>query len=405
MKILILSAATGGGHLRASRALQTYIRENTEGNEVVIADALKSINTILDKTCCDGYHFMATKAPRVFGRLYRATNMDTPLYSLVSRFNGAVGVRLMPLLTEEKPDVIISTHPFATEMVSHLKGKGRVTAPLICLMTDYGPHRAWIAPHVDAYVVANEAMASQMTEWGVPEEKIHPFGIPVEDVFFSKADKHALLREFGLSSSLPTVLFMAGSFGVMNILGIYKDLVRTDFPFQIIIITGRNKRLYRAFQKIILRSPKPTKLVFFTDRVADYMHACDLLVTKPGGLTTSEALACDIPLAVFDAIPGQEEDNANFLISHTLACDIPLAVFDAIPGQEEDNANFLISHNMAIPLDSRKNCAKEITSLLEDSRRLEAMRESCGSFDKSASSRNIFSLLNELTQNSGQDKA
>ena len=281
MKILILSAATGGGHLRASRALQTYIRENTEGNEVVIADALKSINTILDKTCCDGYHFMATKAPRVFGRLYRATNMDTPLYSLVSRFNGAVGVRLMPLLTEEKPDVIISTHPFATEMVSHLKGKGRVTAPLICLMTDYGPHRAWIAPHVDAYVVANEAMASQMTEWGVPEEKIHPFGIPVEDVFFSKADKHALLREFGLSSSLPTVLFMAGSFGVMNILGIYKDLVRTDFPFQIIIITGRNKRLYRAFQKIILRSPKPTKLVFFTDRVADYMHACDLLVTKP----------------------------------------------------------------------------------------------------------------------------
>ncbi len=377
LKILILSAATGGGHLRASRALQTYIKENTEGNEVVIADALKSINTILDKTCCDGYHFMATKAPRVFGRLYRATNMDTPLYSLVSRFNGAVGVRLMPLLTEEKPDVIISTHPFATEMVSHLKGKGRVTAPLICLMTDYGPHRAWIAPHVDAYVVANEAMAAQMTEWGVPEEKIHPFGIPVEDVFFSKADKHALLREFGLSSSLPTVLFMAGSFGVMNILGIYKDLVRTDFPFQIIIITGRNKRLYRAFQKIILRSPKPTKLVFFTDRVADYMHACDLLVTKPGGLTTSEALACDIPLAVFDAIPGQEEDNANFLISH----------------------------NMAIPLDSRKNCAKEITSLLEDSRRLEAMRESCGSFDKSASSRNIFSLLNELTQKSGQDKA
>ena len=150
MKILILSAATGGGHLRASRALQTYIRENTGGNEVVIADALKSINTILDKTCCDGYHFMATKAPRVFGRLYRATNMDTPLYSLVSRFNGAVGVRLMPLLTEEKPDVIISTHPFAPEMVSHLKGKGRVTAPLICLMTDYGPHRAWIAPHVDA---------------------------------------------------------------------------------------------------------------------------------------------------------------------------------------------------------------------------------------------------------------
>ena len=100
MKILILSAATGGGHLRASRALQTYILENTQGNEVVIADALKEVNAILDKTCCDGYHFMATKVPRIFGRLYRATNTDTPLYSLVSRFNGAVGVRLLPLLAE-----------------------------------------------------------------------------------------------------------------------------------------------------------------------------------------------------------------------------------------------------------------------------------------------------------------
>lgn len=375
MKILILSAATGGGHLRASRALQTYILENTQGNEVVIADALKEVNAILDKTCCDGYHFMATKAPRIFGRLYRATNTDTPLYSLVSRFNGAVGVRLLPLLAEEKPDVIISTHPFATEMVSHLKGKGRVSAPLICLMTDYGPHRAWIAPNVDAYVVSNEGMAAQMVVWGVPKEKIHPFGIPVEDVFFSKADKYALLQEFGLLPNLPTVLFMAGSFGVTNILSIYKDLVRSSFPFQIIIITGRNKRLYRTFKKIIPRSPKATKLVFFTDRVADYMHACDLLITKPGGLTTPEALACNIPLAVFDAIPGQEEDNANFLISH----------------------------NMAIPLDSRKNCASEIVALLEDSKRLEAMRDSCGSFDKSSSSRDIFSLLNDLTGSGGKE--
>ena len=97
MKILILSAATGGGHLRASRALQNYILENAPGNEVVIADALKEVHAILDKTCCRGYHFMATKTPRIFGRLYRASNSDTPLYSLVSRFNGAVGTRLLPL--------------------------------------------------------------------------------------------------------------------------------------------------------------------------------------------------------------------------------------------------------------------------------------------------------------------
>ena len=377
MKILILSAATGGGHLRASRALQNYILENAPGNEVVIADALKEVHAILDKTCCRGYHFMATKTPRIFGRLYRASNSDTPLYSLVSRFNGAVGTRLLPLFQEEKPDAVISTHPFATEMVSYLKGKGKVKCPLVCLMTDYGPHRAWIAPNVDAYVVASEGMAAQMADWGVPAEKIHPFGIPVEDVFFSKADKQALRREFGLSPTLPTVLFMAGSFGVTNILSLFKDLVRSDASFQILIITGRNKRLYRTFRKLVPRSPKPAKVVFFTDRVADYMHASDLLVTKPGGLTTSEALACSIPLAVFDAIPGQEEDNASFLISH----------------------------NMAIPLDSRKNGASEIVALLEDSQRLEAMHESCLTFDKSGSCRDIFSLLERLTGNDGEESA
>ena len=377
LKILILTAATGGGHLRAAHTLQTYIQENTQGNEVVVADTLKEVSAILDKTCCDGYRFMARRTPRVFGRLYRASNSDTPLYSLVERFNGAIGRKLLPLFETEKPDVVISTHPFATEMVSHLKGRGRVRAPLLCLMTDYGPHRAWVAPNVDAYVVADDAMAVQMASWGVPREKIHAFGIPVPDLFFSKANRAELLTEFGLRPELPTVLFMAGSFGVTNILSIYKELVQESFPFQIIIITGRNKRLYRTFRKLIPRSPKITKLVFFTDRVADYMHASDLLVTKPGGLTVSEALACSIPLAVFDAIPGQEEDNANFLIAH----------------------------NMAIPLDSRGGASAAIVSLLEDSRRLEQMRASCGAFDKSDSGKNIFSLIDSLVHGGEEARA
>ena len=116
LKILILTAATGGGHLKAAHTLQTYIQENTQDNEVVVADTLKEVSAILDKTCCDGYRFLARRTPRVFGRLYRASNSDTPLYSLVERFNGAIGRKLLPLFETEKPDVVISTHPFATEM-------------------------------------------------------------------------------------------------------------------------------------------------------------------------------------------------------------------------------------------------------------------------------------------------
>lgn len=368
MKIVILSAATGGGHLRASHAIETYIKENSTGNEVVVIDALKTVSTVLDKTCCDGYHFLAMKTPKIFGQLYRKTNEDSLLSDLVARFTSAFSLRLIPLMEEERPDIIISTHPFATEMVSHLKGRGIVNAPLICVMTDYGPHRAWIADHVDAYIVSAPDMIPEMVSMGVKRELIYPFGIPVGDVFFTKADKPALLKKFGMDPELPTILIMAGSFGVTNILNIYKDLIRLSYDFQIIIITGRNKKLYEAFRPEIEGSPKKTKLVFFTNEVENYMHACDLIVTKPGGLTVSEALACSIPLAVFDAIPGQEEDNANFLLTH----------------------------NMAVKLEKGADPAETIRSLLEDNRRLEQMRASCESFDTSDSIKNLFMLIPKL---------
>ena len=375
MKILILSAATGGGHLRASHAIEKYIMENSVGNEVCVIDALKSINTVLDKTVCDGYHFLATKTPKVFGQLYRKTNEESLLSNLVTRFTSVFSQKLIPLLEDQDSDVIISTHPFVTEMISHLKSRGIVTVPLICLMTDYGPHRAWIADHVDAYIVSTPDMIPEMQAMGVKKELIYPFGIPVGDVFFNKKGKPELLEKIGMEPGVPTILIMAGSFGVTNILNIYKDLIRLPTEFQIIIITGRNQKLYEAFTSVIEKSPKKTKLVFFTDEVENYMQASDLLITKPGGLTVSEALACSIPLAVFDAIPGQEEDNANFLLTH----------------------------DMAVKLEKGVDTGETINSLLEDSKRLEEMRNSCESFDTSDSNKNIFSLINELCEKNKND--
>ena len=368
MKILILSAATGGGHLRASHAIEKYIMENSTGNEVVVVDALKSINAVLDKTVCEGYHFLATKTPKVFGQLYRKTNEDSLLSSLVTRFSSAFSQKLIPLMEQQNADIIISTHPFATEMISHLKSRGIVNVPLICLMTDYGPHRAWIADHVDAYIVSTKDMIPEMIRMGVKEELIYPFGIPVGDVFFDKGDKPALLKKFGMDTGVPTILIMAGSFGVTNIMSIYKNLIKIPAAFQIILITGRNQRLFEAFSPVIENSPKKTKLVFFTDEVENYMHVSDLIITKPGGLTVSEALACNIPLAVFDAIPGQEEDNANFLLSH----------------------------DMAVKLEKGEDPGATILALLEDTKKLEHMRTSLESFDKSQSIKNLFSLINEL---------
>ena len=373
MKILLLTAATGGGHLRASNAVERYIRDNT-GHDVKSVDTLKAVGRFLDKTVCDSYLFMAKKVPALFGRLYKQTNKQNLFSDLVPKLSGMFSNLLLPAIEAYHPDVIITTHPFATEMVSDLKEDGSVTAPLICILTDYGVHRAWIADYVDAYVVASDDMAPELMTFGVPKEKIYPFGIPVHDVFFDREDRSMILRDLNFDPELPTLLFMAGSFGVSNIIKLYRDLTETNVKMQIIVITGRNRKLYEAFEKELASGARlPTRLIYFTDEVEKYMHASDLLVTKPGGLTVSEALACNLPLAVFDAIPGQEEDNANFLKTH----------------------------DMGVRLHKGDDFAEQISSLLMEKQKLQAMRENCEEFDKSQSIPNLLVLIRTLTKNAG----
>ncbi|WP_322169533.1 MGDG synthase family glycosyltransferase [Acutalibacter caecimuris] len=368
MKILLLTAATGGGHIRAANAVEAYIRENT-GWDVKNVDCLKAVGRLLDKTVCDSYLFMAKKAPMLFGRLYKRTNKQNRFASLVPKLSGLFSNLLYPTLESYAPDVVITTHPFATEMVAALKADGLVSAPLICIITDYGAHRAYIADEVDSYVVASDDMVPELREFGVPLEKVCPFGIPVHGVFFDPQDQAMLLRQLNFDPELPTLLFMAGSFGVSNIIKLYRDLAATHVKMQIIVITGRNQKLFDAFEREIEENRAiPTRLLYFTDEVEKYMHAADLLVTKPGGLTVSEALACNLPMAVFDAIPGQEEDNANFLKTH----------------------------DMCVRIEKDGNFAQEISQLLEEKHRLQAMRANCAQFDKSQSMPNMLALISQL---------
>ncbi len=371
MNILILSASTGGGHMRASRAIENYMSEHDKSANVKIVDSLLYINPILNKTVTSGYVYLATKTPKIYGKIYELTNKEDRWISFVSRLNYLFANKLLPLIDEFKPDVIITTHPFPTEMVSILKSKKLVNIPLVCIMTDYAPHKTWVNQKVDAYIVSNDDMVKEMSNIGVREEVIYPYGIPIEQVFFEKKDKDLVLDELELNPNLPTILMMAGSFGVTNVFKIYEDIINIDRDFQVIVITGRNQKLYDEFAKVINKSKKQTKLIYFTDEVNKFMQAADMIITKPGGLTITEALASNIPMAIFDAIPGQEEENADFLINH----------------------------NMAIKLEKGQSCDNLIEELLINKEKLNDMKEACRSFDKNDSSKNICALINELVEN------
>lgn len=404
MKAIIFSASTGGGHMSASRAINEYLKE--KNIETKMVDTLKYISPLLNKTVTETYDFIAKHYPQIWKMMYNTSNGKT-VNKILTSINNIISRKLLPLLKSFKPDVIITTHPFATEMISKLKSLQKIGIPLICVMTDYAPHRTWINPCVDAYIVANEGMLEPMVKMGVKENNIYPFGIPVDEEFFSKKNKSKILKDLGLSEEIPTVLIMSGSCGYANMEEIYRKMQKLDVDFQIIIITGKNQKLYNKMQSLINKSnadrrskrlipklakhmnfsnlrvikkfvnksenfdqTKTTKIIYFTNEVSKYMAAADLIITKPGGLTVSEALACDLPMALFDAIPGQEEENADFLVSH----------------------------NMAVKLENQNDNIEVIENLLKNPEKLDNMKFNCENFDKSDSLNNIYELIKKLVK-------
>ena len=365
MKIMVLYASAGGGHRKAAEAIAE--RGRLRGAQIQLLDALKAVGPLEDKVICDSYRLMARYVPQAFGLLYRQANKDRGLSQLVPRLNGHYVERLLPAIAAFEPDVIISTYHFASEMVSTLKEQGKVSVPLICVITDYGLHQAWLAPQVDAYAVACEEMVEQLTAVGTAESKVHVTGIPVGAAFDRNRQPEAAKARLKLLPDLPVVLLMAGSFGVDKVTAMYQAAAALEGDFQLVVITGRNPRLYAAMREMLSVSAKPTKLVRFTDRVADYMEAADLLVTKPGGLTVSEALASGLPMVVFDAIPGQEEDNAHFLTAR----------------------------GMAEEVHSGAEAAEVIGRLIQCPGRLRAMQEACRRFDHAQAAEEIV-LLGEM---------
>lgn len=372
MNILILTASTGGGHKRAAAAIEAKIKQTHPETTVHVVDALKSIGKMYDKTVCGGYHFMATKVPKVYGECYKITDRKNIMYKAVMKSNTMMSKRLLETIESYKPDIIIICHPFVTTMISRLKAKGKLDVKAIALITDYNAHRTYIAPNIDAYVLAEPYMAEKLEkEYDVDKSKIYPLGIPTFDKFTEDFSKEELCKREGLDPNKKTVLLMAGSFGVTGVLNFYEQLAKASDELQMIVITGKNGKLFEQMHDLVfdLGTKLRTKLLFFVDNVEDYMHISDLIVTKPGGLTVTESLACGLPLAIYSAFPGQELDNAEYLV-----------------GEEA-----------AILLDKKRG-AEQIISLIESPGELDRMKKKCRSLAMPDSAEKIFKLAQKLSK-------
>ena len=318
-KVLIFYASYGGGHLNAAKSIYECMLNCYQNIDVELIDCMKYVNKTIEKVTTAAYREAAKKAPWVWGKIYNDSQKG-PLAHLSSRSNKIMAIKLLKLLREKNPSLIVSTHPFGSQMCSYLKRKGKIQSKIATIMTDFAPHDQWLVGHdfTDFYFVAHQKMKDYLIYKNIPEDKIFVTGIPLSNRFLQKYNRKEILNEFNLQDNIKNILFFGGGefgLGKTRTFEIFESFVKSSSNMQIIAIAGKNEKMKLAFEKIVdeNNAKKNVRVLEFTNKVPELMSISDLVVTKPGGMTTTESLASNLPMIIINPIPGQEEENAEFL--------------------------------------------------------------------------------------------
>lgn len=370
-KVIIFYASYGGGHLSAARSIKENMETNYVDIDVKLIDCMEYVNKTVNKITTKAYSEMAKKAPKTWGRVYWKSQKG-PLAQISTTSNKILSIKLYKLLKDFEPNLIVSTHPFGSQMCAYLKKHGKLNAKIATVMTDYAPHDQWLVfnKYVDYYFVSHDGMKKELHEKGIPNEKIFATGIPLSNKFLLKYDKPTILKSFGLFPDKKTVLFFGGGefgLGKTQTFKIFKSFVECPENIQIVAISGKNQKMKEAFENLVesLNKTDSVKILEYTNQVPELMSISDLVVTKPGGLTTTESLASGLPIVVINPIPGQEEENASYLEKNKVA--IWLKKDDNVEAILKDlfsNPEKMQEMKIRARLLAKKNSTKDICKIL-----------------------------------------
>ena len=313
MKALILSVKAGYGHHSCGIAMKEYF--NSKGIECEMLDTLEYISRFLGEGVQNGYLLMTKYLGDAYGMAYDTLDKKeepSKNYSpevIISKF---LSKKLEKYMVEYNPDFVIGTHSYATVLMTILKNRGILTCPTFGIVTDFTIHPFWESTDLDWYITPDELLTKAAEKKGIPSSKVLPIGIPIRQKFGTCTDKDIAKKFLGLSSK-PMVLIMMGSMGFGDINEIIDSCDKLESSFQMTVICGNNEKALASISEQIHN--KEMRCLGFTENVDQYMDAADVIITKPGGLTTSEALAKGLPLILMNPIPGQEERNMEFLVN------------------------------------------------------------------------------------------
>ena len=331
-KILLLSVSAGAGHMRAAQAIEAYAARDDGTGLAAKArhlDVMDFVTPAFRKLYTDFYIKLVNKAPALWGYLYHASHdarKDSSMQRLrrgIERLNTRA---LMAQIAAFQPDAIICTHFLPAELLSRALRQEQLACPVWVQVTDFDLHRMWVQERMQGYFAATDEVAFRMRHEGIPADRIHVTGIPIMPAFAQVPERVQCAQAFGLDPQRTTILLMGGGAGLGSLDTVAARLLALDGDFQLIVLAGKNAAVLAALRDLASQYPGRLLAQGFTSEVERLMACADLVITKPGGLTTSECLALGLPMIVNAPIPGQEERNADYLLEQGVA----LKAFDAV---------------------------------------------------------------------------
>lgn len=315
--ILIFTASMGGGHNEAAFNLRDHYVKN--GYNVKVLDILELLSKILNTSIKKTFNFITDRYANLYAKLYTFVESENTNELIFDSMNIIFKEKFYDIILEENPTLIISTHGFPVNIIGHLKENNRIHIPYIAVITDFDTHRAYINQNVDAYIVANEYTSRRLANNGISKDKIFSYGIPIKKDFL-KINKESVGKEKTFN-----ILIMAGSLGLKSMDIVLENLVKLDGDYKITAVCGHNEKLKESLEEKFEAYISSRKVNFygFTDDIPTLMAKSDLLITKPGGLTISEAMAEGLPMIIPYYIPVQEKKNLDFLLNENIAIYTP----------------------------------------------------------------------------------
>ena len=322
-----MSAAVGSGHIRAADAIAKAVRRLRPAAIVRTVDVLDFATGPLRYGYADVYLTLINRAPRILGAVYDWFDRPVrPHYGPVYHLKVALErTNLRPfedLLTTEPWDLVINTFFLSAEMVAALRRQGRVTCPQVQVITDYESHRNWVNHPVELYCTATDEAGLYLDCFGVPRSSTATTGIPIDPIFVVEKDRVVCQKRHGLRTDRPVVLVLSGGHGVGPIERIYRSVLDVGVPLQVVVVTGRNEKARRRLAAVPVPDRHAAKVLGYTTEIDELLAAADLVVTKPGGLTTAEALARGVGMVIVNPVPGQEERNSDYLLENGAAIKV-----------------------------------------------------------------------------------